>query len=476
VARIPLPLGRAFGKGRSTAAGMQSIVNMYAEAVQGEQRAEVVCYGTPGKAAFATVGGGTVRGSLTAAGVQYAVVGTRLKKIATDATVTDIGEIEGSAMVDMAFDGNQLTIVAELKTYEYDVISLVLREVSGGGFEQASACGALASYTGVTVKGTGRWRWRLTNDTSYGALDFATAEAESDNLVSIRKVGNEFALLGDTSVEWWYPTGDPGADAFARTSTAAASVGCLSRDSAIVLDTALTWVGRDGKAGGVSVYRAEGYSPRKISTPEVDLLLETTADLSKVHAFSHQTRGHLFYVLTAPNEWTVAWDIATGQWAPRKSGTWTMGAEPTGGWDAITMALNGSKQIVGASDGNFYELQADTYTEYGAGVVREVTTPQLHFGGRRAFCRRVEMDLEAGVGLTSGQGSDPKVMMCVSFDGGHTWTNPREAGMGAIGQYKWRAVWNVIGSFRQAIFKFRVSDPVKVVFLNAYADVKVGSH
>jgi hypothetical protein len=282
--------------------------------------------------------------------------------------------------------------------------------------------------------------------------------------------------LGDTSVEWWYPTGNPGADAFARTSTAAASIGCLSRNSAIVVDTALMWVGRDGEAGGVSVYRAEGYSPRKISIPEVDRLLETTADLTKVNAFAHQSRGHLFYVLTAPNEWTVAWDISSGQWSYRKTGSWSMTAEPTGGWDAITMALNGSKQIVGASDGNFYELQADTNTEYGAGIVREVTTPQVHFEGKRAFCGRLELDIEAGVGLTVGQGSNPKVMMAASFDGGHTWTNPREAGMGAIGQYKWRAVWNVIGSFRQAMFKFRVSDPVNVVFLNAYADIKVGAH
>ena len=48
--------------------------------------------------------------------------------------------------------------------------------------------------------------------------------------------------------------------------------------------------------------------------------------------------------------------------------------------------------------------------------------------------------------------------------------------MGAIGQNKYRAYWMTCGSGREAIFKFRVSDPVKVVFLGAWADMTVGAH
>lgn len=474
--RQRIPLGRAFGKGRSTAAGLQSLVNMYAESVEAEGRTDVVCYGTPGKAEFATVGGGDVRGQLTAAGLQYAVIGTTLYKVASDGTATSLGTIEGSELVDMFFNGVQLSVVAELKSYSFDTLTLALTEIADPNFEQAGTGASLNSYDIFGVLNTGRFRWRLVNTASFSALDFATAEAESDNLRAIRKVGNEAALLGDNSVEWWYATGQSGANAFARTSVAAKPIGCLSRDTALVVDGGLTWVGRDGTAGGASVYRAEGYEPRKISTPEVDGYLETVADPTTLNAFTYQQRGHLFYVLNAPDEWTLAWDVSTNQWSYRKSGPWTMGAEPSGGWDAVTMALNGTKQIVGASDGNLYELQADTFTEGGSGVVREVTTPQFHRDGRRIFFRRVELDIEAGIGLTSGQGSDPKAMMCVSFDGGKTWSNPREAGMGAIGQNKFRAYWMACGSGRQAIFKFRVSDPVKVVFLGAWADIDVGAH
>jgi hypothetical protein len=63
-----------------------------------------------------------------------------------------------------------------------------------------------------------------------------------------------------------------------------------------------------------------------------------------------------------------------------------------------------------------------------------------------------------------------------SDDGGMTWSNPRNASMGQIGQYKYRAVWNALGSYRNRIIKVRVSDPVKVVMLGMWADVTVGAH
>jgi len=476
MARIAVPFGRAFRVGRSKAAGMTSLVNMYGEPVEGEGRTDFVCYGTPARSLFATVGGGQVRGQLTASDQHYAVIGQQLYKINSDGSNVPFGTIEGSLPVDMSYNGNQIDIVGEIKSYYFDAPSFTLTEHSGAGYEQASSCTSLASYTIISAQGTGRFRWRLTNDFTWSANNFATAEAESDNLVAVRAVSSDVALLGSRSIEWWGPTGEAGANAFAKTATAAANIGCVARDTAIVVDSGLTWVGTDGRAGGVSVYRAEGYAPRKISPPEVDNYLEQVANVSTLRAFAYQQRGHLFYVLTLPNEWTLALDISTGLWAYRKSGSWAMGSDPLGGWDALTLALNGQRQCVGGSDGNLYELLADTWVDTGSGVVREATSAQLHTGGRLSFMSRLELDIEAGVGLVTGQGSDPVVMASWSDDGGKTWTNPRVASMGTMGQNRMRAVWHGCGAYRQRIIKFRVSDPVKVVFLGAWADVQAGAH
>lgn len=475
MARVSIAFGRAFNAGRSKAAGLQSLVNLYGEPVEGEGRTDFVCYGTPGRRLFATIGGGDVRGQINASDVHYVVVGQTLYAVTAGGSATALGTIEGTLPVDMAHNGAQLDIIAEVKSYYFDIPTYTLAEHSGGGFEQANSCTSLASYSIISVKDSGRFRWRLINDFTWQALDFATAEAESDNLVAVRAVGNDVALLGAKTTEWWGPTGDAGANAFAKTATAAANIGCVARDTAIVVDSGLTWVGRDGGAGGVSVYRAEGYAPRKISPPEVDNYLEQVADLSKLKAFAYQQRGHLFYVLTLPDEWTLAWDISTNLWSFRKSGPWTMGDDPLGGWDAESMAINAGRQIVGSSDGSLYELMADQYTENNAGIVREATCTQISHNGKRAFMSRLELDIEAGVGLTTGQGSDPQVMASWSDDGGKTWTNPRNASMGPTGQNRFRAVWHACGSYRNRIIRFRVSDPVKTVFLGAWADIQLGN-
>jgi len=473
--RMPIPFGRAFNPGRSKAAGLQSLVNLYGEPVEGEGRTDFVCYGTPGRALFSTIGAGTVRGQISALNVLYAVVGSTLYRITNSGTATALGTIEGTLPVDMAFNGGQIDIVAEAKSYYFDVLTNALTEHSGAGFEQASSCTSIASYTIMSVNNSGRFRWRLINDTTWPVLNFATAESESDNLVAVRAVANDVALLGTNTVEWWGPTGNAGADAFAKTATAAANTGCAARDTATVVDSGLMWVGRDGGAGGVSVYRAEGYAPRKVSPPEVDNYLEQVSDLSTLSAFAYQQRGHLFYVLTYPQEWTLAWDISTNLWSYRKTGSWPMGAEPLGGWDAATFATAYGKQIVGGADGNLHQLMADQYTENNAGIVREATSAQLSHDGRRAFMSRLELDIEAGVGLVTGQGSDPLVMACWSDDGGRTWTNPRTAQMGPAGHNRFRAIWHACGSYRNRIIRFRVSDPVKTVFLGAWADVQVGN-
>lgn len=469
--RIDVPLGFPLGKGRSTAAGMQSLCNLYGEPIQRDGKTQLALYTTPGRLAFSTINNGAIRGAINTATTYYVVAGTSLYSVDTAGTATSIGTVEGADPVDMTFNGVHVFIVAELKSYTYNVSTLAFAEVADADFVQASACDALATYIVVARNGTGQFAWSAVADgTAWDALDFATAEAEADNLVFIRRKGNEIVLGGSNSTEVWGLTGDSNAP-FARVSTQAVTIGCASRDSACLVDNGLVWVGRDGKAGGLSVYRMDGYIPKIISDPNVSKYLEAVSDPTLLRAFTYQQGGHQFYVLTNPSEWTLVWDVLTGQWSYRRTGSFAMGAEPSGGWDAVTYALNGTKQIVGSADGNLYQLSLTTLTDNGEILVRECTTPNLWAGGRKLSMDRLTLEIQAGIGLSSGQGSDPKVMMSCSKDGGQTWSTPVEAGMGVSGDTKHRAFWTRIGQYEQIMFKFRTTDPVTTVYLGAWGEV-----
>jgi hypothetical protein len=82
---------------------------------------------------------------------------------------------------------------------------------------------------------------------------------------------------------------------------------------------------------------------------------------------------------------------------------------------------------------------------------------------------RFELQVESGAGLISGQGSDPQVMLDWSDDGGKTFSNEHWTGLGAIGDFLKRAIFNRLGQFRTRTLRIRISDPIKIAITGAAA-------
>ena len=84
---------------------------------------------------------------------------------------------------------------------------------------------------------------------------------------------------------------------------------------------------------------------------------------------------------------------------------------------------------------------------------------------------RLQVDIETGIGLVSGQGSDPVIQLRWSDDGGHTWSNGHDMQIGKLGNYRKRAWCSRLGSSRDRIYQIRGSDPVKIAILGAELDL-----
>ena len=78
------------------------------------------------------------------------------------------------------------------------------------------------------------------------------------------------------------------------------------------------------------------------------------------------------------------------------------------------------------------------------------------------------LDMETGVGLATGQGSDPQAVLRYSTDGGHSWSNEIPAPIGKVGEYDTRVIWHRLGRARDFTFEVTVTDPVKTVFVNGF--------
>jgi len=102
--------------------------------------------------------------------------------------------------------------------------------------------------------------------------------------------------------------------------------------------------------------------------------------------------------------------------------------------------------------------------------------PHVHQDRLRLFISRLELEAQRGVGLSSGQGQDPQVLVSASHDGGMTFGPERSVSIGRLGVYTQRLYVNRLGRARDWVFKIVVTDPVFVAFASCLIDLEVGTH
>jgi hypothetical protein len=313
----------------------------------------------------------------------------------------------------------------------------------------------------------------------------------------------EVWVFGTGTTEVWY---DAATTPFplAPIQGAYNEIGCIAKASICKLDNSLFWLGADPRGYGI-VYRNQGYTGKRISTHAIEYAIQGYGDVSDAVAYTYQQEGHAFYVLAFPTAGkTWAYDVSTGAWHERagfQNGDFVRHrGQCQMNFDSLT--------IVGDyENGNLYAYDLDIYQDNGEIQkwlrswrpipANENTTLRTAQHGLQLLC-------ESGVGLSgvdpqavpiidyllteadqiidtengdnivldyaTVQGSDPKVMLRWSDDGGHTWSNEHWTKMGRIGQYGFRAFWRRLGmtlKLRDRVYEVSGTDPVKVVVTGA---------
>jgi hypothetical protein len=134
---------------------------------------------------------------------------------------------------------------------------------------------------------------------------------------------------------------------------------------------------------------------------------------------------------------------------------------------------NGEVLVGDYENGNIYAFDLDVYADNGA-VQRWMRSWRALPTGENTLNRTaqhtLQLDCETGVGIVTGQGSDPEVMLRWSDDGGHTWSNEHWRKMGKIGEYGYRTIWRRLGmtmKLRDRVYEISGTDPVKLAIMGA---------
>jgi hypothetical protein len=252
------------------------------------------------------------------------------------------------------------------------------------------------------------------------ALNFASLQSTSGNLVATKSDNTRLYLLGTQGMEVWYDSGDP-AFPFTRIPSAVYPKGCLAAKTVQKIDNSMVWFGTN-EYGQAQVYQMRGENPPTIlSTPQVEWQFRRWANPANSMAFVYQERGHEFYVLTytgtdaltTGTQSTFVYDVSTQRWHTRSSAASLFTGANRNSWlpSAYCFLVNApgfpattqfGQHIIGSPTpdpvtgaGSLYVLDQTNATDAGTPIQRTCISTHINDKNGRIFLGSIEAVLGA---------------------------------------------------------------------------------
>ena len=444
-------------------------INWYVETLQdASAKAPAVCYPSPGFTAHLNLTPGPIRATYTAYdGRVFVVSGFNLYEILSNGTSTLRGTVSlddnPATISSNGAAGGQLFITSGGIGYNYDLGTNVLSVVLASGADMGAYLNNVFIALDTTLSLI--QLSDIDDGSTWDPTQFAQRSLAADPWVSMMIRNSELWLLGSQTSEVWSNQGlfpFP----FAPIPGAFMNTGCAAAFSAGVVDNVGIWVAKNEQGDGVIV-RTGGYGVQRLSTHPVEFAIQGYANIADAIAFTYQDMGHTFWVCNfVDGNRTWVFDTASGLWHER--GYWNT---RTSSFEALRVGTHcqsfGGTHLVGDRvNGQTYLMSNSVATDVDSTGIRRVRVFRgLDVEQDRVSYPWLQIDMQAGVGIATGQGSDPQAMLQMSKDGGRSWGPERWADMGKIGEYLVRTVWRRLGQARNAVFRLVVSDPVYPVAL-----------
>lgn len=478
----PLALFGTGVKSYSAIITSQRRLNCFYDIRQDGDKAQLVIRGTPGSVLTLTLPKSPIRGWRVVKGVLYVVAGPVLYSVTTAGVVTALGTLTlaKTNFVSMSDNAVQLIVVDGTAGFTFTFSGSSFAAISDGNFPNgASTVAFMDGFFITNIPATRQFCISASYDgTTWTPLVEGAKENTSDNIAAVEVYAGLLVLWGVQSIEFWQDAGLAPLP-FQRINGASTNWGLAavwSRSEMSVTVPVASPVGTvtpviiflgANPNGTYQVIMASGTTLIKISNSDIDDIINGFSVVSDAVALSYIVDGHPMYQLTFPTGGrSFLYDAMSGIWQEVQTGT----ALQTTHYGCLGIAFNGVNYISDFTTGNIYQISASAYSDNGTAIKRQVTSMHIRNGGAPFSVDELYLDMETGVGIPVGQGSDPKIMLNVSKDGGRTFGLERWKPLGKQGQYfSPRVLWNRLGQSRDFVFQFTMTDPVKFVITSGFA-------
>jgi hypothetical protein len=441
-----------------------------------DKRGVIALYPTPGLVEECDLGVGVVRALYTRSdgAVMYAVRRNKLYSVSTSFVATEIATLNStSGNVSITDNGTSAYIADGNDRYYYTWGTNTFAVVTDGPFDDATKVDVVDNYIIYNRPNSNQWGCTNVGSIVSGALNLGSKDSSPDPIVSLIVNRRDVFLLGSRTSEVWIDVGlfpFP----FQRIPGTSIQHGCAAAFSVARLAESFAFLAVDDRGRGIVVLM-NGYQPMRISTHAVEYAISTYDTISDAIGYSYQNQGHEFYVLTFPSaDVTWVYDLATQLW---HKWLWRDSFNILHRHRGNCGTFFNGKTIVGDwQNGKLYSLDSTVYTDDGDPILRRRRAPHYRGDLNRQFHHSLQIQFQPGVGLNTGQGSDPKCILRWSDDGGATFGNDHQLTIGQMGRYKHRAIKRRLGEARDRVYEVDVTDPINAVIISAELKASAGAN
>lgn len=470
----PIPLFGTGIKSLSPSVTAQRRVNVFFDTRPDEDKSKIVVRATPGAIASTQLSDSPVRGFRVVGNYLYVVSGSTVFQVAQDGTFVPLGLIGNTGQYVTMWDNSfQLGIVDGQAGYSVRLPTGVPTPISDSSFPNgATTITGLNSRAVVEVPGTSRQFYVSAQYdlTTWTPIIFGTKENNSDSLIAVDQLNGMLILWGPLTTEYWQDVGSTPLP-YQRINGATQTWGLAAKYSRAYLANTIIFLAQNPQ-GGVQVMLLNGYTPNRVSNSDIENIITSFPIYNDAIALTYMVDGHPMYQLTFPTaSRSFLYDALMNMWFEVQSGV----GDYVRHFANLGVVFNTKNYVSDTNTGILYQLKTGIYTEAGNAIKRVVTSRHVRMDGNEFGISEIRLELDAGVGTALGQGSNPNVMMRVSKDGGRTFGPERWKPIGKSGQYRSTTYWDRLGSSRDFVFQFTLTDPVPFTISLAEATLSPGT-
>lgn len=466
---MQVPLIGTGVKSKSAAVNAQRRLNCYLEPQYDQDKTTLAVYGTWGQTKVLDQGALMYRGGITVGDLLYLTQGNIFEEVNNGFVATDRNAPSRLTTNNgrMSFATNESTVVMVDGTngYNYDIGTNTFAQIASAMFASPQTTTYQDGYylASFIESGTNKKRCQISADgITWNALDFRGIDTTPGALIRTFSFSGEVHQFADKGIEFWAYTGDP-TFPFQPIRGATIKVGLAARWSVAEGAAALRFLGRRGGKGEVAAFELVGHQARSITTPDMAKEFNSYATKGDATGRTVTIDEHEFYIISFPaagKSWMYDAYASEAMGVP----VWSELQSNNGRHISdLGFTLVDRAYVSDYASGKLYREDKDVYTDNGMEIAWELDTRHFFKDYQRVTVDEIVADFETGVGIAVGQGSDPVVMLKISRDGGRTWGAEQLLRLGKVGEFLPPLSQRRLGTARDFVFKYRITDPVKRV-------------